>query len=146
MDGFTDSMNMSLSKVGEMVKDREAWCAGVPGVTKSQTQLSNNNTLYHGNVNIRGNWMWGVYVNLCYLHNFINLKILSNKKMNYQKTSSKDGNALETGRLGKMAYFAYSHFGFYRNKVSSQTHTHIHIHTQKRERGSLARQGEKEVK
>ena len=66
--------------------------------------------------------------------------------MNYQKTSSKDGNGLETGRWGKMAYFAYSHFGFYRNKVSSQTHTHIHIHTQKRERGSLARQGEKEVK
>ena len=35
--------------------------------------------------------------------------------------------------------------GFYRNKVSSQTHTHIHIHTQERERGSLERQGEKEM-
>ena len=44
-----------------------------------------------------------------------------------------------------MAYFVYSRFGFYRNKVSSQTHTHIHIHTQERERGSLERQGEKEM-
>ena len=40
LDGFTDSMNMSLSKVGEMVKDREAWRAGVHGITKSWTRLS----------------------------------------------------------------------------------------------------------
>ena len=41
LDGITDSMDMSLSKFQEMVKDREAWCAVVHEVTKSQTQLSN---------------------------------------------------------------------------------------------------------
>ena len=40
LDGLRDSMDMSLSKIQEMVKDREAWCAAVHGVVKSQTQLS----------------------------------------------------------------------------------------------------------
>ena len=41
MDGITDSVDMSLSKLREMMKDREAWCAAVHRVTKTQTRLSN---------------------------------------------------------------------------------------------------------
>ena len=40
LDGITDAMDMSLGELRELVLDREAWCAVVHGITKSQTQLS----------------------------------------------------------------------------------------------------------
>ena len=74
LDGITKSISMSVSKLWEIVKDREAWHAAVHGVTKSWTQLSDSTTTMNNNLYF-------------YYHKWISLA-------NYAKFSIKKGGSI----------------------------------------------------
>ena len=50
LEGITNAINMNLGKLQEMVRDREAWCAAVHGVTSSRTRLGDGTTITHSSI------------------------------------------------------------------------------------------------
>ena len=81
LDGITDSMDVSLSELRELVMDREAWHAGVYGVTKSRTRLSDETELKNSKILLLAD-------NVDYLHNLDPSSTTNSENMNSRPRSA----------------------------------------------------------
>ena len=115
LDGIVDWMDMSLNKLWEIVKDGEAWCAAVHGVTKSDTTewLNNNGDIKKCLLRkmLREKMAWGLKRAILTIFKYLKLSYLINKYLNYH-----------LGEIGSMARFPFwNEMGFKRPILEDST-------------------------
>ena len=113
LDGNSDSIDMSLSKLREMVKDREAWCDAVHGVTKNQTSLSNwtiTNNSYIKNSSFIQLVSFSVFTKLWNYHRYLIPEYFHHLQRNHLLilVLSAPGNHQSTSCL--YGYYCWTHF------------------------------------